>query len=253
MKHTKLTAALIAGAFLITSCEKDDDCHLQPGTVIKGSDDITTPLNKFRELLGEPLNTTPDQTTGRREVNWDGVPAALTNNNAFPFDFFNNTDPAGPNGRKRGLITSSPTNSLRVDSTDFKEIDASYADQFEAFSLKRLFISVGTNITDVTFKVPGTTTDATVKGFGVVFSDVDNDYSTSMQFFEGTKNLGTYKVPEATGKSSFSFLGVYFPNNKITKVRITSGTHALESGRQDNSSTDLVVMDDFLYSEPKAL
>src|SRR5688500_2495069 len=122
MKHTKLTAALLMGTILITSCEKDDDGNIQPGIVIKGSDDITIPLDKFRELLGEPLNTTPGQTTGRREVNWDGVPAALTNNNAFPFDFFNNTDPAGPNGRKRGLITNSSTNSFRVDSTDFEEI-----------------------------------------------------------------------------------------------------------------------------------
>jgi hypothetical protein len=252
MKHTKLTAALLFGAILITSCEKDDEGNIQPGVVVKGSDDITAPLDKFRELLGEPLNTTPGQTTGRREVNWDAVPPAFTNNNAFPFDFFNITDPAGPNGRKRGLILHNSTNSFRVDSTDFEEIDASYADQFAAFSPKRLFISVGTNITDVTFKVPGTNTDATVKGFGVVFSDVDSDYSSTIQFFDGNKDLGTYKVPKATGKSSFSFLGVYFPAHEITRVRITAGNQALASGRQDNNSNDLVVMDDLLYSEPQA-
>jgi hypothetical protein len=255
MKHTKLTAALIAGVMLITSCKKDDNDNHPPtvqANVIKGSGNITTALADFRSLLGEPLNTAPGQTTGRREVNWDAVPPAFTNNNNFPFDFFNSTDPAAANGRKRGLVLSNSTNTFRVDSTDFAGIDPSYGEQFEAFSPKRLFISVGTNITEATFKVPGTATGASVKGFGVVFSDVSNVYSSKLQFFEDTKSLGTYYVPAASGDGSFSFLGVYFPNNKITRVIITSGNNALASGIKDNSTKDLVVMDDFLYSEPKA-
>ena len=77
--------------------------------VVKGSGDISGQLAEFRAILGEPVNGTPNQTTGRREVNWDGVPANLTNNNNFPFDFFNVTDPAGPNGRKRGLVMNNAT------------------------------------------------------------------------------------------------------------------------------------------------
>jgi hypothetical protein len=258
MKYTKLTTALMAGVLLITSCHKDDDKEPPSvqATIVEGTGDLTTALAEFRALLGEPLNTTPNQTTGRREVNWDGVPPAFTNNNTFPFDFFNSTDGAAPNGRKRGLILDNSTGVFRIDSTDFTDIDPSYTASFDAFSPKRLFISVGTNITEAIFKVPGTATSATVKGFGVVFSDVDYSYSTTLEFFEGSKSLGVYKAPEINGKTSdFSFLGVYFPNNKITRVKITSGNGVLASGVKDVSdggSKDLVVMDDFLYSEPVA-
>src|SRR6478736_737365 len=113
---------LLTGS-LILSCNKESNNYsnpAQPGiasVVVKGSGDSLTvagKLTEFRAILGDPLNGTPNQTTGRREVNWDGVPAALTNNSAFPVDFFNNTDAAGPNGRKRGLQYAN-TALLRVD------------------------------------------------------------------------------------------------------------------------------------------
>src|SRR5690554_3702075 len=111
-KKTLFAITLIAAIF--TSCDKDDDYDYEkPGNPqvevneIKASGDapaINTAIDQFRQILGDPLNATPNQASGRREVNWDGAPANLTNNNNFPPDFFNLTDPAGANGRKRGLI-----------------------------------------------------------------------------------------------------------------------------------------------------
>ena len=252
-----LGTSLIVISLITISCNKNDYDNPAPqiqSTIVKASGDITSALDEFRLLLGDPLNTAPGNTTGRREINWDGVPANLTNNDNFPFDFFNSTDPTVGNGRKRGLVYQNTGTSFRVDSTDFSGIDNSYAAQFDAFSPKRVFTYLGNNVTDIVFKVPGTNTDAHVKGFGLILSDVDNPNSTTLEFFNGLKSLGVFKAPVRTGATSFSFLGVYFPNEKVTRVRITTGNGVLSAGVKDVSdggTKDLVVMDDFFYSEPQ--
>jgi len=222
--------------------------------VIKAAGNITTALGKFRNLLGT-LNTTPGAHGGRREINWDGGPPELTNNDLFPGDFFAATDPALPDGRKRGLINTTPGTGFSISDNDFSFINPTYRRQFNAFSPLKTFTAVGSNITDNFFKVPGTDIDATVQGFGVVFSDVNNASSTSMEFYNGDRLLGSFKVPN-TGNNNpggFSFLGVYFPNEKVTRVRIFSGSAALSPTQDDLSDgggEDLVIMDDFIYSEP---
>lgn len=259
MKHLKLFVAIGAIAASVVSCSKDDYNDSTPpvptvkSTIVTGTGDLTNALAQFRTILGDQLNTTPGQTTGRREVNWDGVTANLTNNANFPVDFFNNTDPGGPNGRKRGLVYAITGTSFRVDSTAFAEVDPSYANTFKAFSPKKLIAPVTSNVTEVVFKVPGTNTDATVKGFGAIFSDVDNGSYSTIEFFEGNKSLGVFKVPARSDANGFSFLGVQFPDNKVTRVKITAGNGVLAAGVKDLSeggNKDLVVLDDFFYSEP---
>ena len=257
-------AAIGATALLIASCSKDNGGYGNTPpvptvnavmlTAAGDSAGIVPKINEFRVLAGNPLNTAPGATTGRREVNWDAVPPAFTNSNNFPFDFFGSADPLLANGRKRGLILTNTGTSFRVDSTDFASIDASYATQFEAFSRKRLFTYMGNNVTEITFNIPGTTTSAFVKGFGVIFSDVDQANSTSVEYFAGAKSLGVYKATVAA--QVFSFVAVNFPDEKVSRVKITSGNGLLAAGTKDVSdggTKDLVVMDDFFYDEPKQL
>jgi len=258
----KILTVIAALVTVFSSCSKDDDFNggIPEPTINKvvfsaagDSAAIVAKLNEFRFLAGDPLNTAPGATTGRREVNWDGVPANFTNNNNFPLDFFGSSDPTLGNGRKRGLILNGNT-TFRVDSTDFSEIDASYAAEFEAFSRKRLFTYIGNNVTQITFKVPGTQTDAFVNGFGVIFSDVDAANLTTVEYYNGNKSLGVFKATQAP--QGFSFVGVGFPDEKVTRVKITSGNGLLAAGVNDISNggtKDLVVMDDFLYSEPQPL
>lgn len=228
--------------------------------VFKASGDslaILPALNRFRDSLGG-LNTRPGAKGGRREINWDGVPAALTNNNLFPGDFFAATDPALPDGRKRGLVNTTPGTGFSISDNDFLFINPKFDDQFNDFSPKKTFIAAGSNITDNFFSVPGTNIPASVQGFGVVFSGVNNASSTSLEFYSGDRLLGSFKVPNNGNNlpGGFSFLGVYFPNGKVTRVRIFSGSAPLSPTQDDltdGGREDLVVMDDFIYSEPEDL
>ena len=201
-----------------------------------------------------------DATGARREINWDGVPDARSAPNDLPADFFNVTSP-------RGAVFSTPGSGFQVSATAasgtpvrFGNLSPGYATDFAAFSAERLFTALGSNITDVNFFVPGTTSPATVTGFGAVFSDVDLADSTTIQYFTpGGTSLGVFNVPvgETPGSTldgNFSFLGVSFNSGEqIGRVRITSGNGVLGPNFPDAdlvAGFDPVVMDDFLYSNP---
>ena len=77
--------------------------------------------------------------------------------------------------------------------------------------------------------------------------------STTLEFFEGDKGLGKFVASARKDDKGFSFLGAVFPDSKVAKVTITSGSAAISNKYADNTSNDLVLMDDFLYSEPSAL
>jgi hypothetical protein len=116
---------------------------------------------------------------------------------------------------------------------------------------------VGSNISDTTFFLPGSNggIPASVSAFGAVFSDVDLANTTTMEFFNpfGT-SLGSFAVPALAGTATFSFLGVAFnAGEQISRVRITTGNTALSASANDGGAVDVVVMDDFLYAEPRAL
>jgi hypothetical protein len=67
-----------------------DSRHRSKASVFRAAGDITATLNAFRDALGTlNANTPGSQAGGRREINWDAVPAQFTNTNDFPADFFN--------------------------------------------------------------------------------------------------------------------------------------------------------------------
>ena len=215
---------------------------------------IQASVDQFRADLGSlNANVAGSFLTGRREINWDGVPDTSAAPNNLPADFFNVNSP-------RGVVFSTAGTGFRVsaDSSNpsgtpfqFGDIDANYPTIFEPFSAERLFTAIGSNILDVTFFVPGTSIPATTNGFGVVFSDVDSASSTSVAFFDAAGNsLGIFLAPSFSGSQTFSFVGVSFnAGERVARVRITSGSQILNPG---NLASDLVVMDDFIYGEPVA-
>ena len=214
---------------------------------------IQATVDAYRTALGAlNANVAGSFPSGRREINWDGVPDALSAPNNLPANFFNVNSP-------RGVVFSTPGTGFQVSATaasgtavEFGNINATYPMIFQTFSPQRLFTALGSTIVDVNFFVPGSATPATTSGFGAVFTDVDNLSTTSIQFFDEMNNsLGTFFVPALIGSENLSFLGVVFnAGERVGRVRITSGNSAL--GPNDApSGTDVVVMDDFIYAEPQ--
>ena len=253
--HDRWKRLLVMGLSLIltfSSCSKDENDSQQSDevVVIDGNGDIAASVNEFRQLLGAQLNTAPGATGGRREINWEGVPDDLLNQR-LPGNFFNPTEPGANVANQRGLIYSAAGN-FQVSKTNFSEVNAKAADQFAAFSGNKIFANTGSNLWDVEFQVAGQAVAARVQGFGIVFSDVDLSNKTFLEFFRDDKSLGQFFVPAHSAGSSFSFLGVYFKNDFITRVRV-GHEGKLVDGEDDISEggpLDLVAMDDFLYSEP---
>lgn len=211
---------------------------------------IQATVDSFRAALG-PLNPNVAGSfgTGRREINWDGVPDAFSAPNNLPANFFNVNSP-------RGVVFSTPGTGFQVSANagvgpvEFDNINPNYSTQFQTFSSQRLFTSLGSTITDVNFFVPGSTTASSTSAFGAVFTDVDLANITSIQFFDTIgQSVGTFSAPVAN--NGLSFLGVQFnAGERIGRVRITSGNTPL--GPTETGGLDVVVMDDFIYSEPAA-
>ena len=190
----------------------------------------------------------------RREINWDGVPASFATPNAMPPNFFNVNSP-------RGVVLSTPGTSVHVSAgssdpsgspIEFGNFDPSYVNAFQSFSPQRLFSPVGSNIFDVQFFLPGTNVPAEVIGFGLVLTDVDVIGATTVRLFDANgTSIAVLGAPPLNQGLSFvgGFVGPLDP--RIARVRVTLG-NAVLGAFDNNAGIDVVVTDDFIYSEPTA-
>ncbi len=238
-----ITLCLSATVFI--SCDKDEDAK---PTVLTAAGNIQTTLDEYRALLGTNNGSTAgSQATGRREINWDGVPDDKAAPNFLPHDFFNarGADFSTPgNGVQVSADASNPSGAL----PSFGNINPTYQQSFPPFSAERVFSPVGSNVVDLRFYVPGTTTPAVVQGFGAVYIDVDRQDNTAFEYFDiNDKSLGVYNTP--VQNDGFVFLGVLFDLPVVHRVRIEYGNTAL--GPNDSGTVDVSVMDDFIYGEPQ--
>src|SRR5262245_29528982 len=222
---------------------------------------ISDTVNAFRAALGNPNNgNNPGPLpSGRREINWDGGGPPVINGTApaNPFTTFQTaptdrgarftTPAAGPGTGLTQAAATGGTFALDL-------INPQYASLFAPFSPNRLFAPIGSNITDGVFFIPGTggTTPAGVIGFGAVFSDVDLA-GTSIAFGTTAGGIGPLPVQTFPGNQTFPFLGILLApgEGSSTSMMIFTGTAAV--GPNEGAGVDLVVMDDFLYGEPRAV
>ena len=221
-------------------------------TSIQGS------VDGFRAALGGPNNgnAAGPLAGGRREINWDGGGSTATAISATPFNGFLVTRGALFTTPGTGFVQAPPSGLVTTFGNPI------YETIFQAFSPVRLFSAIGSNITEVDFFVPGNANvSATTSGFGAVFTDVDQPgaskkgergASSKIDYFGvGGELLFTSFIPASPGDGSLSFVGVVFGDARIARVRITSGDVA--PGPDDDAKLDIVMMDDFLYGEPRPL
>ncbi len=211
-------------------------------------------VDAFRALLGANNAVGPASSGGRREVNWDAIPLAALD--PFPSDFFVANSP-------RGVRFSTPGTRLAVSgdpnspSFKFANITAGQwgLDAFGFFSPSRIFAPIGSPITDVTFRVPGTQNAATVGSFGVVITDVDGVGTSKLEFFDAAGRLLLSHIvpPSGVDAQGLSFVGARFADGqRVARVRIFAGTHAIDTPFQ-NPPPEGAAVDDVIFSEPQAL
>jgi len=261
MKAPKLTrataVAALLGAALALACDSGSDISAPGGapalrTVTKLSGDVAAHIPEFAAAIGAVDNKSAPglhDATGRRGVNWDGVPAQFNNNDAFPAAFFNLT-------ATRGLeYLTAPGTGLRVSDNNFADINPTYATELIPFSSPRMFAPIGTNRAEFRFRIPGTETAAVVQSFGAVVVDVDKAGSSSLEAFDKDDRLiAIVPIPVRKAPDPFSLVGVQFDRPRIARVVLTLGDTPLGAGVNDVSeggSKDVVVLDDFFYSEPQ--
>ena len=226
---------------------------------------IQSTVDAFRARLGDPnnLNNPGPLRMGRREINWDGGNPNVLDTTApvTPFNTFLNT--RGSQFTTAGIgLSQAPTSGGPQGGLAVLFANPSYAKAFKTFSPSRLFTPVGSNVTNASFFIPGTngTVPATVKGFGAVFTDVDQQAdgdpnhkaSTLIEYLDkDSRILFSSSVPASPGSGNLSFFGIVFSDARIAAVRIQAGNVA--PGPTDDKNHDIVMMDDFIYGEPQLL
>lgn len=221
-------------------------------------------VDQFRADLGGVNNGVGGSfVTGRREINWDGVPDGFAEPNNLPLDFFNVNSPRGVIFNAIEDATGAALNQFGVSSQTssgvpvrFGNINANYTNIFTTFSAQRLFIARNTQILEINFLIPGTSIPATVSGFGVVFTDVDSSTgggrSLIRVYGKDGRQLSAASAPVAD--TGLSFVGISFnAGERISRVVIESGSDGLSASNNDGvNGVDVVAMDDFIYGEPRA-
>ena len=219
-----------------------------------GAAGTQTAVDDFRTAVGDPnngINPGP-LSSGRREINWDGGGNPNGSPGVTPFAVFQN----------RGVIFTTPGSGFQQapisagtgNLSDVFGVD--YSNTFQFFSPVRLFVPVGSTVTDSVFSAAGTNLPGGTSAFGAVFTDVDLAGSTTIELFGLSGDLlASVAVPAAPGDGELSFLGIILdPSQELAhRVRITTGTAALGVADNPGQNVDVVAMDDFIFAEPQVV
>jgi hypothetical protein len=96
-----------------------------------------------------------------------------------------------------------------------------------------------------------------VKSFGAVVVDVDKPNLSRLKYYDKNDHLiANVAVPIRRNPDEYSLVGVTFSAPVIARVDMVLGDSPIKAGVNDVSSggtKDIVVLDDFIYSEPQPI
>lgn len=274
MKHSKYSAlagltamSLMALSIGEAGAHGADPQAFEPPAVFQAAGptaaSIQASLDAYRLALGGDNNgiAKGPLTSGRREINWDGGGSTATALGPTPLTQFLDGRGSLFVTPGSGFVQATPSGLAQTFS------NPTYEKVFQPFSQSRLFSSIGSNVTVVTFFVPGSAGGlvATTRGFGAIFSDVDlpdgrgpgakrgNRKSSTLVEYYGLDGRLLYSsfVPASPGDAGFSFFGITFKDARVASVRITAGNVA--PGPDDERPYDIVMTDDFIFGEPQGV
>ena len=201
--------------------------------------DIQANVDAYRGALGDVNAFAPfNNLDGRRQINWDAAPDAISAPNDFPGNFFN----ADVEPRARGIEFTTEGTGFQLSATaasgegvEFDNINPNYSSIFQTFSPERLFTPIGSNKLQANFFNPAQqTVPALTDGFGAIFTDVDLDAETTISYYdEAGKLLYRQGVQAQPGDEGLSFAGLKFDSNCVSFVRLDNGTTPLGNGVND--------------------
>lgn len=261
MKHMQLCAAVFGG--LLVAVALDATAATVSTATGANAPAIQGTVDTFRLALGVNNGVGNSFPSGRREINWDGVPDSSAQPNFLPPDFFNTTSPRGvvfsaleyeTGSGLNDFMVSADSNNPTMTQVRFGNINASYAAGFQTFSAERLLHIRNAHAMDVLFFVPGTTIPATTRGFGVIFTDVDGtsaaDRTVIRCYGPDASQIIAASVPAFN--NGLTFIGLLTEGNeRFARCNIEVGNSRLDAGLSDGvGGVDVVAMDDFIYGEP---
>lgn len=254
--------ACIAGATFNTTAHSAT-------TVFSGSGAAaTTEFTRFQAAIKAVKND-----DGQR-INWDAVKLDGTdaNPNTRVIDSGKTVEIPVNRFMVRGVIFADP---YSVSGDGFASVNSLTSGQFPSFTPNNVFAMFDpANGKFKDFKIQqnfvftNTTNQAGTRGFGAIFIDVEQEGSSSIEYFgrDAANNkisLGKYTVKPGSASGEAQFLGVLFDEPIISDVEITPGTAALFSfdgnsvkafGAEElNKNIDLAVTDDFFFATPETL
>jgi hypothetical protein len=232
-----------------------------------GQPSAATALANFETAIGGPNNggTPSPQNGGFRTINWDGVKLDGTDfgggANTTVINF--NTTVGIPLNRfqTRGVFFGAV---YAVSGDGFKTVNPGVNGLFPPFSTPSTFAMFNDNGIDFKFIAPSanntTLANASSRGFGAIFINVELPNTTSIQYFNGNTLLDTEYAPVG-GKGLPVFVGALFNNPVVTRVSLTLGTDVIFNFNGSSFSPgpnaddpamghNLVVTDDWAYAEP---